>query len=106
MRAEPDFTTGFSFASLTVDENVFLTGDVAPWFGYLVIKPYGTGHFIGGLSVTGNKFRSVDGSIDRVDRVDETFAPLNMSKGKNIRVEGNTFHQIETPIYNPLLVSP
>jgi hypothetical protein len=102
---EPDFTTGFSFAALSIDENVFLTGNVAPWFGYLVIKPYGTGQFIGGLSVTGNKFRSIDGSIDRVDRVDETFAPLDMSKGKNIRVEGNTFHQIETPIYNPLPVS-
>jgi hypothetical protein len=101
---EPDFTAGFSFASLSIDENVFLTGNVAPWFNYLVIKPYGTDHFIGGLSVTGNKFRSVDGSIDRVDGVDTTFAPLDMSKGKNIRVEGNTFHLIETPIYNPLVV--
>lgn len=102
---EPDFTTGFSFSALSIDENVFLTGNVAPWFSYLVIKPYGTGQSIGGLSVTGNKFRSIDGSIDRVDRVDETFAPLNMARGKNIRVEGNTFHQVETPIYNPLMVS-
>ncbi|MEE2943789.1 MAG: glycosyl hydrolase family 28-related protein [Pseudomonadota bacterium] len=102
---EPDFSTGFSFSALTIDENVFLTGNVAPWFSYLVIKPYGTGQSIGGLSVTGNKFRSIDGSIDRVDRVDETFAPLDTTRGKNIRVEGNTFHQIETPIYNPVMVS-
>ncbi|MFY0596687.1 MAG: right-handed parallel beta-helix repeat-containing protein [Cognatishimia sp.] len=103
--ANPDFTSGFSFAALSVDENLFLSGNVAPWFSYLVIKPYGTDHFIGGLSVSGNKFRSLDGNIDRVDRVDETFASLNMAKGKNIRVEGNTYHQIDTPIYNPLVVS-
>lgn len=103
--ATPDFSSGFSFAALSIDNNVFLSGDVASWFGYLVVKPYGAGHFIGGLSVTGNKFRSVDGAIDRVDRVDESFASLDMSKGKNILVDGNTFHQITTPIYNPLMVT-
>ncbi|MDC0738877.1 glycosyl hydrolase family 28-related protein [Cognatishimia sp. SS12] len=102
--AEPDFTSGFSFSALSIDDNVFLSGDVASWFSYLVIKPYGTNHFIGGLSVTGNKFRTINGPIDRVDRVDTTFAPLDMSKGKNIRVQGNTFHQIETPIYSPLVM--
>ncbi len=99
---EPDFTSGFSFASLSISDNVFLSSQVAPWFGYLVIKPYGTEHFIGGLSVTGNKFRCVDGTIDRVDRVDTSFAPLNMAKGKNILMRGNTFHQIQTPTYNPI----
>ncbi len=101
---EPDFTSGFSFSALSIDDNVFLSGNVAPWFAYLVIKPYGTGQFIGGLCVTGNKFRSIDGPIDRVDSVDTSFAPLNTTKGKNILVEGNTFHQIDTPIYNPLIV--
>lgn len=102
--ASPDFTNGFSFSAMSIDDNMFLSGNVAPWFGYLVIKPYGTGHFIGGLSVSGNKFRSINGTIDRVDRVDSSFAPLNMAKGKNIRFDGNTFHQIETPAYNPLVV--
>ncbi len=54
--------------------------------------------------MSGNKFRSINGTIDRVDRVDSSFAPLNMAKGKNIRFDGNTFHQIETPAYNPLVV--
>lgn len=103
--ATPNFTTGFSFSALSVDDNVFLSGDVAPWSAFLVIKPYGTGHFIGGLSVSGNKFRSINGPIDRVDRVDDTFAPLDTTKGKNIRFDGNTFHQIETPVYNPLVMT-
>lgn len=101
----PDFTTGFSFGALSVTDNVFLSGDVAPWFSYLVIKPHGLGHFITGMNVTGNKFRSINGSIDRVERVDTSFAPLDMSKGKHITFDGNTFHRIVTPAYNPLRIA-
>ena len=100
----PDFTSGFSFSALSITDNVFLSGNVAPWFSYIVIKPYGTGHFIGGLNVSGNKFRSTQGNIDRVDRVDTTFADLDMNKGKNILWDGNTYHQVTTPVYSPLLV--
>ncbi|MEQ9694366.1 glycosyl hydrolase family 28-related protein [Shimia sp. SDUM112013] len=102
--ATPDFTGGYSFSALSVTDNVFLSGDVAPWVAYLVIKPYGTGHYITGLTVTGNKFRSIHGSMNRVDRVDTSFANLDMSKGKHVLVEGNTFHAIATPCYNPLQV--
>ncbi|MEP2531350.1 glycosyl hydrolase family 28-related protein [Shimia sp.] len=100
----PDFTGGFSFGALSVTDNVFLSGDVAPWFAYVVIKPYGTGNYITGLNMTGNKFRSINGSIDRVDRVDTSFSDLDMSKGKNIHVSGNTFHNIGTSIFNPLKI--
>ncbi len=100
----PNFVTGFSFSALSITDNVFLSGDVIPSFSYIVIKPHGTGHFIGGLNVTGNKFRSVQGNIDRVDRVDTSFADLNMAKGKNILFDGNTFHAVTTPVYNPLLI--
>jgi len=34
----PDFTSGFGFSALSVSDNVFLSGDVADWFAYLVIK--------------------------------------------------------------------
>lgn len=102
--AEPDFTTGFSFAAMNITDNVFLCSNVAPWFGFLVIKPFGTDHFIGGLTVTGNKFRATEGSIDRVDVVDTSFAPLDSTKGKNILFDGNTYHQIGSSTYNPLLV--
>ncbi|WP_372886339.1 right-handed parallel beta-helix repeat-containing protein [Shimia sp.] len=103
---QPDFSGGYSFSALSVTDNVFLSGDVAPWTAFLVIKPHGSGHYITGMNVTGNKFRSISGSsIDRVDRVDSSHAALDMTKGKNILVAGNTFHSVTTPIYNPLVVA-
>lgn len=102
---EPDFSGGFSFGALSVTDNVFLSGAVAPWFAYLVIKPHGSGHYLTGLNVTGNKFRSINGTITRVDFVDTSFAELDMSKGKNVFFAGNTFHNVATPSYNPLQVS-
>ena len=103
--AEPDFTTGYSFSALSVTDNVFLSGNVAPWFAYLVIKPHGIGQYITGMCVTGNKFRSIQGtSIDRVDRVDTSYADLDMTKGKNMLFEGNTFHAITKSTYNPLVI--
>ena len=102
--ANPDFTGGFSFAAMSITDNVFLCSDVAPWFGFISIKPFGVGHFIGGLTVTGNKFRSLGGFIDEVDVVDTSFAPLDMTRGKNVLFDGNTYHQVTTPSYNPLRV--
>ncbi|GAA6182572.1 glycosyl hydrolase family 28-related protein [Shimia sp. NS0008-38b] len=101
---QPDFAGGFSFGALSITDNVFLSGDVAPWFSYIVIKPHGTGHSITGLNVTGNKFRSISGNIDRVDRVDTSFADLDMSKGKHVTFDGNTYHSVVTPTYNPLFI--
>lgn len=100
----PDSTGGYSFSALSITDNVFLSGDIAPWVGYIVIKPHGVGHFIGGLTVIGNKFRSILGTMDRVDRVDSTYATLDMTRGKNILWQGNTYHAISTSVYNPLLV--
>ncbi|MFW8636542.1 glycosyl hydrolase family 28-related protein [Cribrihabitans pelagius] len=100
----PDFTTGFSFAGLSVTSNVFLSGDVAPWFSYIVVKPYGTGHFLNGIAVTGNKFRSLNGSIDRVERVDTSFSDLDLSRSKHVLFQGNTFHSINEQVANPLRV--
>ncbi|MGR3712722.1 MAG: hypothetical protein ACU0A6_06350 [Shimia sp.] len=102
--SEPDFGGGFSFGSLSITDNVFLSGDVAPWFSYIVIKPHGAGHYITGMNVTGNKFRSINGTMDRVDRVDTSFSDLDMSKGKNLLFTGNTFHNVVTPAHNPLRV--
>lgn len=102
---EPDFGGGFSFGALSITDNVFLSGDVAPWFAYVVIKPFGVGHSITGLNVTGNKFRSINGVIDRAERVDTSFSDLDMTRGKNVLFAGNTFHNVTTPTYNPLRVT-
>ncbi|MBB97885.1 MAG: hypothetical protein CML68_25205 [Rhodobacteraceae bacterium] len=103
--ASPAFTSGYSFSALSITENVFLTGDVAPWFSYIVIKPYGANHFVTGLNVTGNKFRSLEDNIDRVERVDTSFADLNYDRFKDIMFEGNSFNAINYQVSNPLRVT-
>lgn len=102
--ATPNFTTGFSFSALSISDNVFLSGDVAAWFSYIVIKPYGTGHFLNGVSVSGNKFRSINGSIDRAERVDTSFSDLNFSRSNSVFFEGNTYHGITQKSASPLRI--
>ncbi len=98
----PDFTSGFSFSALSITDNVFLSGDVAPWFSYIVVKPYGTGHFLNGFTVSGNKFRSINGAIDRVERVDTSFSDLDFSRTRMVFFEGNTYHNVTHPAASPL----
>lgn len=100
----PDFVSGFSFSAMSITDNVFLCGDCASWFSYVVVKPYGTGHFLNGVTITGNKFRSINGSIDRADRVDTSFADLDHGRHKNVNVHGNSYHQISEQAVNPLRV--
>ena len=49
----PDFSSEFSFSALSITSNVFLSQSTAPSFNFLIVKPYGPGHFINGLTVTG-----------------------------------------------------
>ncbi|MEL7166073.1 MAG: glycosyl hydrolase family 28-related protein [Pseudomonadota bacterium] len=102
--ATPDFTGGFSFASLTVADNVFLAGDLAPWFSFIVVKPHGTGHFLNGVNIAGNRFRVINGSITRADRVDTSFSDLDHGRHKDVYFEGNSFHNISEQAHNPLIV--
>jgi hypothetical protein len=102
---EPSFTGGFSFAGLSLTDNTFLCSGVAPWFSYLVVKPHGPGHGITGLTVTGNVFRAVGGAIDRVERVDTTFADLDYTRTRDVTFAGNTYHNIGAQAANPLRLS-
>ncbi|MGR3679412.1 MAG: right-handed parallel beta-helix repeat-containing protein [Paracoccaceae bacterium] len=102
--ATPDFSAGFSFSSMTITDNIFLSGEVAPWFSYVVVKPFGTGHFLNGVTISGNKFRSINGSIDRADRVDTSFADLNFDRFKNVEMAGNSFHGVSKIVSSPLRV--
>jgi hypothetical protein len=100
----PGYSSGFSFSSLDVTSNIFLSGDVSTSFSFFVITPYGAGHFINGLNVAGNRFRSINGSILRAERVDTSFSDLNFSRTRNVRFEGNSFHGISRPVANPHLI--
>ncbi|WP_136442917.1 glycosyl hydrolase family 28-related protein [Pacificoceanicola onchidii] len=101
---EPDFSGGFGFAGLSITNNVMLSSEVASWFTSIVVKPYGTGHHINGMNVSGNTFRCVNAGIDRVERVDTSYANLNFANMKNVYFSGNTYHNITSGAENPLLV--
>lgn len=98
----PGFTSGYSFSAMEISSNVFLSGEVEPSFSYLVIKPYGADHFVTGLNVTGNQFRSINGYINRAEHVDTSIADLDYSRMRNIRFTGNAFFGVSQPVSNPL----
>ena len=99
--AEPEFGSQFSFGGLTITGNIFTANDVAPWFNFIRIKPYGPGHFIHGLSVVSNVFRTLNGAIDRIEAVDTTFADLEYDRVRGVTFAHNTFHGVNDPCYNP-----
>ncbi|MEE9388517.1 MAG: glycosyl hydrolase family 28-related protein [Paracoccaceae bacterium] len=98
----PDFGVEFSFGGLTITGNIFTASDVASWFKWLVIKPYGTGHFVQGLSVIGNTFKAINGNIDRVETVDTSIAGLDFGRSRNVVFEGNTFNAVSQATINPV----
>ncbi|MGR3320379.1 MAG: glycosyl hydrolase family 28-related protein [Pseudooceanicola sp.] len=102
--AAPSFSSEFSFSGLSLTDNTFLCSDVAPWFTFLVVKPYGTGHFLNGLTVTGNVFRSIHGTIDRVERVDTSFADLDYDRCRNVTFADNMFNNVEVGATNPAVL--
>jgi hypothetical protein len=102
--AEPAFLSEFSFGGLTLTGNVFTVNDVAPWFRWLVITPRGAGHFVNGLSVTNNVFRTLNGTIDRVEMVDTTYATLDYSRFRNLTFEANTYNGVSQMSVSPVMV--
>lgn len=101
---EPVYSSGYSFGGLTVSGNTFIHIDCAAWVPWFSIKPYGAGHFIHGLNVSGNVFKSLNATIDRIERVDTTFAALDMSRMRNVVFEGNMFNGIGQMTVNPVFV--
>lgn len=98
----PAMANEFSFGGLTITGNVFTVSGVAPWFRWLVVKPFGPDHFIQGLNLSGNVFRTVNGPVDRVDLADTTIAALDFGRMRNVVVEGNTFNGVAQIIANPV----
>ena len=101
---DPEHTTGFSFGGLTVQGNIFYAIDVASWFSFIVFKPYGPGHFLQGLMVSGNVFRTTGGRINRADRIDTTYASMNFNRFRNVIFENNAFNGIDFPAESPTVI--
>ena len=47
--ASPALGQQFSFGGLTLRETPSIVSNPAPWFSWIVIKPYGPGHFVQGF---------------------------------------------------------
>ncbi len=101
---EPNHTGGFGFAGLSITNNVMLCSEVSQWFSSIVWKPFGTGHIINGLNVSGNTFRCVGGTIYRAERIDTSEGAVLKGSMKAIHFSGNTYHNIESGASNPLLI--
>jgi hypothetical protein len=100
----PNFTGGLSFHGLTIQGNIFFSTDSAPWMRFISIKPFGTDHFINGMSVTGNLFKKTNGAqLEAVEGVDTSIAALDLSRTADLQFDGNTYHGIvkrtENPVY-------
>ncbi|ADO42022.1 glycosyl hydrolase family 28-related protein [Ketogulonicigenium vulgare] len=103
--SSPALGNQFSFSGLTITGNNFTAGNVATWFSWIVIKPYGAGHYIQGLTVNDNVFRTIAGTVERVERVDTTFADLDFSRIRNVQFTGNVFNAVTNETRNPLSVT-
>lgn len=102
--ATPAFSSGYSFGGLTVTGNIFIAINVAAWFRWLIVAPKGAGHFLNGLCVTGNSFRTIGGTIDRIEMIDTTNATLNFGSFRNVVFQSNTFNGIGQLTVSPVTV--
>lgn len=98
----PEQSSEFSFGGLTVTGNIFTANDVANWFSFFIVKPMGPDHYLHGFTLSHNVFKSLNGDIDRVDKVDTTYAELDWNRARNITVTGNTFTSVDQFIANPM----
>jgi len=103
--SEPEWNGEFSFGGLNIVGNVFIASSTTPAFRWVVVKPYGAGHYLNGFSLVSNSFRVFNATIDRVEMLDTSLATLELAQSRNVRVEGNSFNNVAQGIQNPLIVS-
>lgn len=101
----PEENGEFSFGGLNIVGNVFIASSTTSAFRWVVVKPYGPGHYLNGFSLVSNSFRVFNATIDRVEMLDTTHASLDFTKSRNVRVEGNSFNNVTQGIMNPVIVT-
>ena len=101
---KPNFSSEYSFGGMTITGNIFVTIDAAAWFNFIIIKPYGTGHYVSGFHVTNNTFRTYLGNITRVEGVSTTHATLNGWNYRNMTFENNAYFGVNQRTISPVLL--
>lgn len=103
--SSPEFSSELSFHGLSLNGNIFFATGAAPWMNFLLIKPYGPGHFINGLTVCDNLFKKTSGAqLTAVDGIDTTYATLDADRSGDLLWTGNTYHGIVKRTENPVAV--
>ena len=101
----PAFASELSFGALHIVGNIIFSSNVSSAFAPIHIKPFGSGHFINGMSVTGNTFKTIKGqSLQRVDLVDASVADLDRSRYVDLAFHSNSFHSVQWQVQNPITV--
>ncbi|PWE28516.1 hypothetical protein C4N9_11020 [Pararhodobacter marinus] len=100
----PNFSNEYSFGGLSITNNIFLVSNVISSFRFIVIKPYGSGHFVSGQVVTGNVFRTVNATPARADGVNSTYADLNYGLFRNVIWQHNTYNGIAVQTESPMTI--
>lgn len=101
---DPDFGASYTFGGLTITGNLFLYGQTTAAFSFITVSPKGAGHFLNGLIVTNNVFRSSGATLDRVERVDTSNGTLNTASFRNVVFANNTFTGVSQPSVSPVYV--
>ncbi|KIT17671.1 glycosyl hydrolase family 28-related protein [Jannaschia aquimarina] len=101
----PDFSGELSFGGLHITGNIIFSSNVSRNYAPIHVKPFGSGHYLNGMSITANTFKTIKGqALDRVDLVDTTHADLDYGRFVDVAVHSNTFHGIGKQIQNPVTV--
>ncbi len=103
--ADPNLGVAFTFGGVTISGNNFICINCAPWFNWIVVTPYGSGHSLQGFHVRNNVFRALNGAITRVDHVDTTHADLNYGAFRNVTFEGNTYNNVVEQTQSPVTLT-
>lgn len=90
------------FGTLSITGNIFTAGDVPTFFTYIRLAPVGTNYKMDGISIIGNAFKTIGGSVlDRVESIDDSSGTIDHSLTKNIAFYGNSFQKVEYRSENP-----
>ena len=101
----PNFQSEFSFGGLQIIGNIIFSSNVPSSYRPIHIKPYGHGHFLNGVTITGNNFKTIKGQpLTRVDMVDTTHAQLDARRFTDVNVHSNTFQAVSRQFQNPVTV--
>ncbi|WGH80041.1 glycosyl hydrolase family 28-related protein [Jannaschia ovalis] len=100
---DPAFQSELSFGGLQIVGNIIFSSNVPSSFAPIHIKPHGPGHFLNGVTITGNNFKTIKGqALERVDYVDDTHAPLDVTRFVDVNVHSNTFQAVSKQFQNPI----